>query len=218
MSTSPAPTAVVNGPTWKSSIPTTRSPPLPRMTTLALTAEHTADRSSAASAWHSEPPMVPRLRTTGSAITFSASRNTGKCRASRSDFRRSTWRVIAPIRISPSCSRMKESSSSPLMSIRCSGLASRSFIIGSRLWPPAMMRASGPWRSSAAIAPSTLVARSYSNGAGVCRACSSGQDRRAGSRLRGAPMSSRCSYWTGASEPITGESGSFSGALWRTEG
>src|SRR4051794_3312016 len=31
-----------------------------------------------------------------------------------------------------------------------------------------MIRASGPRRSSAAIAPSTLVARSYSNGAGVC--------------------------------------------------
>src|SRR5579864_2960341 len=54
------------------------------------------------------------------------------------------------------------------MSIRYSGLASRSFIIGSRLWPPAMMRASGPRCLSAAIAPSTLVARSYSNGAGVC--------------------------------------------------
>ena len=56
------------------------------------------------------------------------------------------------------------------MSIRCSGLASRSFIIGSRLCPPAMIRASGPSRSSDAIAPSTLVARSYSNGAGVCNA------------------------------------------------
>src|SRR5437868_9398242 len=54
------------------------------------------------------------------------------------------------------------------MSIRCSGLASRSFLIGSRLWPPAMIRASDPSRCSAAIAPSTLVARSYSNGAGVC--------------------------------------------------
>ena len=58
------------------------------------------------------------------------------------------------------------------MSIRCSGLASRSFIIGSRLWPPAMTRASGPSRWSDAIAPSTLVARSYSNAAGVCNACS----------------------------------------------
>src|SRR4029079_6085190 len=54
------------------------------------------------------------------------------------------------------------------MSIRCSGFARRSFSIGSRWWPPAMIRASGPSRSSAAIAPSTLVARSYSNGAGVC--------------------------------------------------
>src|ERR687886_408404 len=54
------------------------------------------------------------------------------------------------------------------MSIRTSGLARRSFIIGSRLCPPAMTRASGPWRRSAAIAPSTLVARSYSNGPGVC--------------------------------------------------
>src|SRR5262245_41041477 len=54
------------------------------------------------------------------------------------------------------------------MSIRCAGDASRSFIIGSRLWPPAITRASGPRSASAAIAPSTLVARSYSNGAGVC--------------------------------------------------
>src|SRR3954470_3660368 len=54
------------------------------------------------------------------------------------------------------------------MSIRTSGLARRSFIIGSRLWPPAITRASGPRRCRAAIAPSTLVARSYSSGPGVC--------------------------------------------------
>src|SRR3954451_16902810 len=54
------------------------------------------------------------------------------------------------------------------MSMRCSGLASLSFIIGSRLWPPAMIRASGPRRCRAAIASSTLCARWYSNGAGVC--------------------------------------------------
>jgi hypothetical protein len=47
------------------------------MTTWALAAEQTADRSSAASAWQSEPPIVPRLRTTGSAMTCSASRNSG---------------------------------------------------------------------------------------------------------------------------------------------
>src|SRR4051794_36636420 len=54
------------------------------------------------------------------------------------------------------------------MSIRNSGAARRSFIIGSRLCPPAITRASGPRRWSSAIASSTLVARSYSNGAGTC--------------------------------------------------
>ena len=31
-------------------------------------------------------------------------------------------------------------------------------------------------------------------------------------------MSSRCSYWSGASVPMTGEVGSFSGLVWRTSG
>ena len=35
-----------------------------------------------------------------------------------------------------------------------------------------------------------------------------------GSRFRGAPMSSRCSYWAGASSPITGE---VAGPLWGTD-
>ena len=94
------------GPTWKPSIPITRSPSAPRITTWALAALQTADRSSAASAWHSEPPIVPRFRTTGSAITCSASRKSGKCLASSSDLSRSTCRVSAPIRISPPSSRM----------------------------------------------------------------------------------------------------------------
>ena len=54
------------------------------------------------------------------------------------------------------------------MSITRSGWAIRNRIIGIRLWPPAITRASGPSFCSDAIAPSTLVARSYSNGAGVC--------------------------------------------------
>src|SRR3954469_24927544 len=54
------------------------------------------------------------------------------------------------------------------MSMRCSGLASLSFIIGRSECPPAMIRASGPSRRSAAIASSTLCARWYSNGGGVC--------------------------------------------------
>ena len=41
---------------------------------------------------------------------------------------------------------------------------------------------------------------------------------RPGSRLRGAPMSSRCSYCTGASVPMTGDLGSDSGLVWRISG
>ena len=54
------------------------------------------------------------------------------------------------------------------MSISVSGCASRSFIIGIRLCPPARMRASGPNRASRASACSTLVAFSYSTYAGTC--------------------------------------------------
>ena len=63
-----------------------------------------------------------------------------------------------PAATSPS-RRMKSSSARSLMSISHSGRASRSFIIGSRLCPPAMTRDSGPWRSSRASALSTVVAR-----------------------------------------------------------
>ena len=56
------------------------------------------------------------------------------------------------------------------MSIRYSGFASRSFIIGRRLCPPAITRASGPCSLERCDAPSTLVARSYSNAAGICKA------------------------------------------------
>src|SRR6516165_3815938 len=168
VSSSPSLTAVMYGPMWNSSSPTIRSPSGPRRTALPFSATQTALRSSAASPWHNEPPIVPRLRTTGSAITSSASRKIGKCSASTSESSNSTCRVSAPIATWPDSSRMYESSSRSLMSIRCSGLASRSFIIGSRLWPPAITRASGPSRFSDAIAPSTLLARSYSNGAGVC--------------------------------------------------
>src|SRR6188508_662593 len=54
------------------------------------------------------------------------------------------------------------------MSTSNSGEARRSFIIGSKEWPPAITRAPAPTRPSVAIAPSRLVARSYSNGPGVC--------------------------------------------------
>ena len=54
------------------------------------------------------------------------------------------------------------------MSIRVSGWARRSFIIGIRLCPPASTRASGPYLASRASACSTLAAFSYSTCAGTC--------------------------------------------------
>src|SRR6478752_1582209 len=84
---------------------TTRSPAALRITQLASRAVHTAVRSSDGSAWQSDPPIVPRLRTTGSAITASASAKIGKSAASSGDCRSSRWRVIAPIRTSAAPTR-----------------------------------------------------------------------------------------------------------------
>ena len=77
----------------------------PRITIRAPTAAQTALRSSAGSAWQSAPPIVPRLRTTGSAMTRSASVKIAARRASSGDSSSSRWRVMAPIRISSPASR-----------------------------------------------------------------------------------------------------------------
>ncbi len=75
------------------------------MTQLASSAVHTAVRSSDGSAWHSEPPIVPRLRTIGSAITCSASAKIGNTAASSGDSSSSRCRVIAPMRTSSTPTR-----------------------------------------------------------------------------------------------------------------
>src|SRR5215207_4988016 len=59
------------------------------------------------------------------------------------------------------------------MSTRTSGAASRNFIIGMRLWPPAIRRAPSPYRSRSSTASPTLPATSYSNRAGTCTRLSS---------------------------------------------
>ena len=72
---SPGRAAVSYGPRWNSRAGTVRSPFFDRMHDRRPRARDiTADRSSDGSAWHSDPPTVPRLRTIGSAITRSASR------------------------------------------------------------------------------------------------------------------------------------------------
>ena len=59
--------------------------PEPAAVQTASSTAHTVVRSSAGSAWHSDPPTVPRFRTTGSAISSSASRKIGHTAASASD-------------------------------------------------------------------------------------------------------------------------------------
>ena len=68
---------------------------------VAFSAANVADRSSDGSAWHSEPPTVPQLRTTGSAMTRSASCRIAKCSPATAESSSCACRVSAPIRSSP---------------------------------------------------------------------------------------------------------------------
>jgi hypothetical protein len=94
------------GPMWKSSIETRRSPVLAADDDERL--RGAADRGEVLGRVGLAQRAADRAAVAhdGSAMTSSASRNRGKRSASRSDFRRSTWRVIAPILIMPSSSRM----------------------------------------------------------------------------------------------------------------
>ena len=53
------------------------------------------------------------------------------------------------------------------MSISACGSLRRSFISGTRLWPPAMSLPPSPAAVSFASASSSEVARAYSNGVGI---------------------------------------------------
>ena len=86
---------------WKSRAGTVLVPPGCAMTIVALSAANAADRSSDGSAWQREPPTVPQFRTTGSAITCSASCRIAKCRAASAESSSCACRVSAPIRSSP---------------------------------------------------------------------------------------------------------------------
>ncbi len=121
-----------------------RVPRSPRITAAARSAQNAPERSSDGSAWHTDPPIVPRLRTIASAMLRSASRSTGATAPTSDDARSSAWRVIAPMRSSPSSTATKARSVRSLMSTSSSGATSRSFIIGMRLCPPATRRVSGP--------------------------------------------------------------------------
>ena len=73
------PTTVSYGPVWNSLAGTILVPVRLWITMVAFSAANAADRSSDGSAWQSDPPTVPQSRTTGSAITRSASCRIAKC-------------------------------------------------------------------------------------------------------------------------------------------
>ena len=106
--------------------------------------DHPAGWSLPGSPWAISPPMVPRLRTCGSAISSAASGSKGRCFCKRDEAISSFSLVMAPMRMTPPLSLMPRNSGMRLMSISVPGCAKRSFIIGSRLWPPANSLASSP--------------------------------------------------------------------------
>ena len=103
-----------------------------------------AGSSFAGSPFATLPPMVPRLRTSGSAISGTASARTPNFDLMSSERSSVAWRVPAPMRTAPSSSLMYSSPAMRLMSTRWPNEPRRSLSVGSRLMPPESTFASAP--------------------------------------------------------------------------
>ncbi|TDD07866.1 hypothetical protein E1181_08705 [Saccharopolyspora terrae] len=135
-----------------------RRPSGPVATTSASSARAAAQSSAAGSACASEPPTVPRVRIWWWPTWRSASTSSGQVRATRGEVSTARWRVAGPI-TSSSPSRCRSAMPGRrVMSTSALGRASRKFIIGSRLCPPARSLASSSAASSA-IASVTVPGR-----------------------------------------------------------
>jgi hypothetical protein len=134
--------AVPKRPVKKSSAATLRTPPGPRRWRRAPSASITAGSSAAGSAWAMLPPMVPRLRICACATDGSVSAMRGARSASSALLSAARCRTIAPIRTPPSASAMASRPGMRLRSMSTAGAASRKFIAGTRLCPPARSLAS----------------------------------------------------------------------------
>ena len=91
----------------------------------------------------------------------------GHASLSSADVATSWWTVPAPISIASPFWRIPARSGIRAMSISSLGSLRRSFISGTRLWPPAMNFASPFAAPSFASASSSEVARLYSNAVGI---------------------------------------------------
>ena len=110
---------------------------LPVTSSMASRVSAAAGYSAAPSACASEPPIVPRLRIWKCPISEVARVISGAARAMLRLPAMQACVVIAPIRSTPSCSRMYRSEGTRLRSTRWSKRARRKAIIGIRLCPPA---------------------------------------------------------------------------------
>ena len=115
-------------------------------------ASSTEFQSPSGSQWATDPHMVPRLRTSGSAIHGAADATAPE---TAPEAAMSAWRTSAPTCRWPLWLLMASRPSIRLMSTSFDGVANRSFIIGRRLCPPARIRVSSPPSALASMASST---------------------------------------------------------------
>ena len=108
-------------------------------------------------------------------------RAAARARCSRSEVSTSRWRVSAPMAMWSPASRMYDRSVRRPMSTSTDGWARRSFISGSRLWPPARNLASSP------CSPMRLIASSAEPAADVVECC--------GDHWRASFGGSACAGW-----------------------
>src|SRR5579859_8141215 len=135
---------VVNSATKNFCQPRTREPRLERTWNRASRAAKAAGSSAAGSACATDPPTVPRLRICACPTQPIASCRSGHDSAITFERSTSACRVMAPTTSVPPSRLMPDSSATPLMSIRRPGRASRKFMSGTRLWPPASTLHSSP--------------------------------------------------------------------------
>src|SRR5215212_8488768 len=86
--------------------------------------------------------MVPLWRTAGSPIPPASSASAGMASPTIGEFATSACRAVAPITSERPFISMASSPSIWERSIRCGGLASRCFMTGTSVWPPAITLAS----------------------------------------------------------------------------
>lgn len=139
-----------------------RRPSGPCAITLPSVSRSSIGISAAASAWQRLPTTVPRLRIGIWATCAITARMSGFARCASALSSSSRWRTMARTAIRPSATVIPLRPSTCWISTRRPGAASRRFIAGTRLWPPASTIALGS-PANRATASSSVLGASYAN-------------------------------------------------------